>query len=491
MNLFEAFIAKLAPQTAYKRAQARSLLRAYEAALPSQHRKIARDKRTPNAIVRQAHISLRSQARSLDENHDIAKGILNTLVANIIGKGIQIEPIVKDKDGKLNAKANQFISELWSDWCLSPEVSNELHWSAAERIACRTWLRDGEIFTKLIRGDLNTLNHISKVPFSIELIEADYVPFGLGFPSATAIDGIERDEWGRAKYFWLAKRHNADLIPAMQWDYVKTDAADIIHLKNADRIRQSRGVTILASVITRLADIKDYEESERVAAKIAASMAATIKKGAPDLYDHEKAPEPRSMNFQPGIIFDDLLPGESIEMIDSNRPNINLETFRQGQLRAVASGTSTGYSSISRSYDGTYSAQRQEMVETSVLYGALRNDFIEKFSRPIWRNFIRSALTANLIDTKGLDLTTLENADFRGPGLTWIDPLKEIKAQEAAVRAGFKTKTQIIRELGSNPQEVRNTFQTERELDNELKLLFSSDYANDKNTTSAGNKAKG
>lgn len=46
-------------------------------------------------------------------------------------------------------------------------------------------------------------------------------------------------------------------------------------------------------------------------------------------------------------------------MVKSDRPNPNLQSFRNGQLRAVAAGSRGSYSSISRDYDGTYSAQRR------------------------------------------------------------------------------------------------------------------------------------
>ena len=39
------------------------------------------------------------------------------------------------------------------------------------------------------------------------------------------------------------------------------------------------------------------------------------------------------MKFRPGMVFDDLRPGEEIGMIDTNRPNPNLETYRSGQLK--------------------------------------------------------------------------------------------------------------------------------------------------------------
>ncbi|WP_155561344.1 phage portal protein, partial [Xylella fastidiosa] len=104
----------------------------------------------------------------------------------------------------------------------------------------------------------------------------------------------------------------------------------------------------LASTFTRIEDLKDYEESERIAAKIAACMAAVIIKGDPGQYDPEKYPSTgqRMMRFQPAMIFDGLNPGERIDPIDSTRPNPNLESYRDGQLRAIAAPMRISFSSL-------------------------------------------------------------------------------------------------------------------------------------------------
>lgn len=46
----------------------------------------------------------------------------------------------------------------------------------------------------------------------------------------------------------------------------------MLHLAMRKRSHQLRGIARLHGVITRLADIKDYEESERVAARIVAAL---------------------------------------------------------------------------------------------------------------------------------------------------------------------------------------------------------------------------
>jgi len=109
--------------------------------------------------------------------------------------------------------------------------------------------------------------------------------------------------------------------------------------------------------------VKDYEESERIAAKVAADLTWFIQRtseyqGPQDVNTDSR----RELKMAAGAGFT-LLPGETVGTIKSERPNSDLVNFRSAMLRAVAGGTGTRYSSIARDYNGTYSAQRQELVE--------------------------------------------------------------------------------------------------------------------------------
>ncbi len=78
-------------------------------------------------------------------------------------------------------------------------------------------------------------------------------------------------------------------------------------------------------------------------------------------------------------------------MVKSDRPNPNLETFRNGQLRAVAAGSRLSFSSTARNYNGTYSAQRQELVESTDGYLILQDWFIGAVTRPMYRAWLKQA----------------------------------------------------------------------------------------------------
>jgi lambda family phage portal protein len=214
------------------------------------------------------------------------------------------------------------------------------------------------------------------------------------------------------------------------------------------------------------------------AKKVAASICAYIRKSLDGPTSGLQMDDTgnRLMKMQPGMIFDNLLPGEEVGMIDSNRPNTMLEQFRNSQLRAVAAGTSTSFSSISKDYRGTYSSQRQELVEQSVNYGVLREYFTERCVRPIWEKFVDMAVLSGQLEQAGEQINprTLKKASFQGPVMPWIDPQKEANAEEKMVQAGFKSRAQVIRERGNNPQDVFKQIKQEREQETEAGINFST-----------------
>lgn len=460
-NLLDRLIAWRDPERAVRRAQARNVLAAYEAATRSRLQKGRRATGSANADVLRAGASLRETARHLEQNYDLARGVLNALVTNTIGaKGIGTEPQPRRKDGSIHDALAREILKLHTAWQKRPEVTRQHNWSSTQRIAGRTWYRDGEVFSQMISGFIPSLEHGSKVPFSLELLEADYIPMDLNTMATTnasrIVQGVEVNGWGAPLGYHVFKDDQFDGPYMAAGKTKRIPAARMLHVKVVDRIRQQRGVSVFASVLNRFDDLKDYEESERIAAKIAASMAAFIKKGAADMYAPAEGDEPsRNMKFRPGMVFDDLRPGEEIGMIDTNRPNPNLETYRSGQLKAIAAGTGPTHSSISKSYDGTYSAQRQELVEGYSAYAVLSDEFTSRFVQPAYEQFLAMAIASGSLKLPAdLDMDTLYSATYIPPAMPWIDPLKEAKAFGELEDRGYISGPEIIRKRGGNPLDV-------------------------------------
>ncbi|NTV09559.1 MAG: phage portal protein [Zoogloea sp.] len=458
MNVIDRIVSVFNPVAGLKRAAARQVLAKYEAAEPSRLRKFYRDTATANQLVKRAGPALRAQARHLQRNHDIVTGALRTFANNVVGAdGLGIEPQPKHLDGTIHKKYAADLKEAWRDWCKSPEVTHRFTWSRLQRIVASTWARDGELFLQRLAGPVPFLDHNTRVPYSLEALEAEMIP--QDYDSGDRIrQGCERNAWGQPVAWWAYKTSPDDVWTTSSQDLKRVPADRMLHIAHIERLHQIRGVSMLASVITRLEDIKDYEESERIAAKIAAMLTAYVKKGTPDQYESSPngtTPAERLINLQPGTIIDSLGIGEEIGLIDSKRPNPNVITFRQGQLRAAAAGFPISYSSLSRDYNGSFSAQRQELVEQYVHYACCVDDLTGMCQAPVWAEFVAIAHLSGVVKMPA-DLMpgTADDALYVAAAMPWIDPLKEALAAEALVKARFAAPQEIIRKRGGNPDSV-------------------------------------
>lgn len=454
-TIADRVVSWFSPGAGVRRAHARQVLAYFEAAKPDRLRKGRRETGGGNDAVLRAGATLRQLARHQEQNHDLALGVLNTLVNNTIGaQGIGIEPQPRKRDGTIDDKFAREILKLHKDWSRRPEVTWQHDWPSAQRMLARSWFRDGEVFSQQLTGAVPGLNHGTDVPYSLEMLECDYVPMDMAAQQPVIQQGIEINAWGRPVAYHV---HKADPNESQgclrsQGQTKRLSADVMLHLKTATRIRQLRGVSVFASVLNRFDDLKDYEESERIAAKIAASMAAYIKKGSPDQYMESEGGDARNLRMRPGMIFDDLRIGEEIGTIDTNRPNPNLETYRSGQLRAVAAGTGPTYSSIARNYNGTYSAQRQELVEGWSTYGVLAAEFTSRIARPVYESFLAAAVASGKLKVPAdVDRATLSDAIYLAPQMPWIDPKKEAEAYGILEDRAYISGPEIVRRRGGNP----------------------------------------
>ena len=193
----------------------------------------------------------------------------------------------------------------------------------------RSWLRDGDVFGKFIRGTIPNYKHLTESPFAVEVLEADFIPFDFDDSGKNIVQGITLNTWRRPVAYNVLYNHPGDAT-GIQFKTKSIPAADMTHLALRKRLHQVRGISLLHGIITRLSDLKDVEEAERVAARISACLAFYIKKGNPDSYVNPDTPNPtqRTFDIAPGMTFDNLRPGEEVGTIQSNRPNTQLNVWR-------------------------------------------------------------------------------------------------------------------------------------------------------------------
>lgn len=480
MELIEKLIMALSPERAARRAYFKlQAERLYEAGkLHPQHRRRG-EQGSADKAMNEARANIRDWARWLDENHDIAIGILDDLVNKTVGAGIAVMPLVADGQGNMLRDFNKEINKLWRVWTKRPEVTHEYAFNQVQRLMARTMFRDGEVLGQHVLGSKGRIVHGSRIPYSVEMIEGDYLPFELNDEKRNIVHGVEKTAWGRPRAYHLYKKqpdnYRSVLLRPNNADTKRVVAENMLHAKFARRIGQTRGVSIFHGVVHRLDDIKDYEESERLAARISGAMAAYIKKGTDfnpsQAFDSNgNLRTNRTQEIIGGMIYDDLLPGEDVGTIEANRPNTALEDFRSGQIRMLATGTMTQYSSISRDYNGTYSSQRQELVEAVAPYAALRDYLVTAIFQPIYEQFITAAVLSNQLRVPaGLDQEQLFATGWIAPPMPWVDPKKEIEADQAAVESHFIPWSHVVlQRTGRDPELVLEQMKREKEMLDEV-----------------------
>jgi len=149
-------------------------------------------------------------------------------------------------------------------------------------------------------------------------------------------------------------------------------------------------------------------------------------------------------------------------MVESNRPSAQVVPWRSGQIKAAVAGVRASYSSVARDYGGSYSSQRQELVESTIGYEVIQDEFVSQWSRPIYRNWLEMELLNDLKLPADLDRDTLFDALYLAPTMPWIDPKKEADAWETLKENGVASDAEWIRSRGKSPREVKRQVKAEQ-----------------------------
>lgn len=473
MSKLDQVISAISPSWGLRRRRARQALAAYDAAkLNSQNpRPTTGGISSGDAVVDIAREHLRAWARYLEENSDVAVAVLDDLVAGVVGTGLRWEPGVLRPNGEPAEDVNDTLRELWDDWWRYPEVTREHTGRELERLLVRSWLRDGEVLLHHVMGPVRGLVHRTDVPYALEALEADYLPYDLTTGTSSSsllqraqdaapriVHGVEKNAWGARVAYHIYKEHPGNTLGstfglgALLGETKRVPADLLTHLRFARRLSQTRGVTALHSVIHRIDHLRDLDNSELVAARVAANFAAVITKhlDLAEVYDEQDdVTGDRSFKMQSGMVFDNLAPGESVASIGTERPNPNLPAFRADMMRAIAAGAGAGYSRISRHFDTSYAAQRAEQVLLQPQQDALSRSFCQQGPCEIWRRFVDMALLVGLIPATGYDQATLHAVEvIRGGGTPWVDPKADIESDALLMSERLVSRQHIQRVRG-------------------------------------------
>ncbi len=291
-----------------------------------------------------AHVRriLRSRSRYEIANNTYARGIVNTLANFAIGTGPRLQMLLE------NPEANRTIERLFQAWAKEVGLAEKLRTMRMARAG------DGESFA------IFTYN--PKLPcavkLDIRLIEADQVASPLT-ELRVGVDGIDFDEYGNPKTYWLLDSHPGDL---MHYSTAANPvaAASVLHWFKADRPGQARGIPEITPALPLFAQLRRYTLAVLSAAEWAASVNGVVKTDSPYDPNDPDAQAWQRIEFERNALM--TMPGGmDVGQLKAEQPTGTYAEFKNQIINEiarclevpfnVAAGNSAGYNYASGRLD--------------------------------------------------------------------------------------------------------------------------------------------
>lgn len=498
MSIIENFISSISPKTAYKREVYRQKCRMIREISNSgydeggaSHRKnstkgwIARSESPQHDIDRNLN-TLRQRSRNLYMTSPLATSALKSSRTNCVGSGLILKPIIDFKYLGLEqdeaSKLKQQIVREWKVWCESKFCDNarQNNFYELQQIAFLSWLMNGDALG-IIRYD----EEFDFQPYQlrIKLIEADK----LSSPGSISeeyfhdtierstenriVNGIEIDKNGAVVAYHICNSYFSDELVNREWVRIeafgkRTGNPNIIHVFDAERCEQYRGVPFLAPVIETLKQLTRYQEAEIMAAVINSMFSVFIKtedgddnvdfEGLDEEYETKDTDYENDSDYKigPGVI-NYLKEGESIEIADAKRPGNNFDAFVSSMCKYIGAALEIPYEILMKSFTASYSASRGALLEAWKAFKTRRTWFANDFCKPIYEIWLSEAVAKGRVNCPGFFTDpsirrAYSGSDWIGPAPGQLDPVKEAQGAELRIKNGFSTRETEAAEINGS-----------------------------------------
>lgn len=396
-----------------------------------------------NQVIHADRKKLVLRSRNLAMNNPYAKRAAKIISNNVVGTGI-VPTFNQTGRNKADAEA---IRKAWKAWgekrvC---DFDGKFHIYGMQKAAMRNVVTSGEVIVirKRVSSKVNDLG------LQLLMLEGDYIDetkhnyLGGGYITGQPYDyyGIRYDKNNKIVGYWIYDRH------PLEGNIKSTliDAKDVIHIYDVDRPQQNRGVPFAATTILKQRDLDDYEDSELVKNKVAASFAGFVQNTDPgadgesnDRFDHI---EPGTINY--------LNPNETMTF-PTPPQNPGYSDFVRQALRAIATGYGVTYEQLTNDYSNVnFSSGRMGWLEFQKNVDEWQHSLlIPMFCERVYEWFIEACRIAHGAKPENVEVL------WTAPRREMIDPVKEINALHKRTRAGFVSWQETVRELGYNPEDV-------------------------------------
>lgn len=413
---------------------------------------------------------VRARARYFAANNPWAASGVSALVTGLIGAGITPASLHPDPETRA------LLGRTFAAWCSRADADGITDFFGLQAAAAQALVIDGEAFFHApATGDGLRLRLIPA-----EMVDASHtVELGNG---RRIVAGIEFDASGTRVAYYVSPVRPTDTFTNYA-PPVRVPASEIVHLFRPMGAGQVRGISWLAPVLLRLSETDQLEDALLVGAKVAAMHAGFLidqnSTGANPYGEGESASGVLETGLEPGTL--KFLPqGWDVRFSAPQQAHDSI-AFAQLQLRAVAAGLGVPEHLLTGDLRGAnYSSLRAGLVAFRQRLEQIQfHTIIPQLMRPVWERVIMLEMLRGAIDAPGFESAMSDwlAVEFYPPAQPWVDPLKDIQAEAAAVQNGFKSRRQVVASQGYAVEDLDAEISADRAREAGLKLQFGKPAA--------------
>lgn len=484
--MIEKVIASVSPRWAAARARSRTVLMHYDAATVGRRSSSLRADRTDADAASRARQRMAFYARDMVRNTPFAARAQSVIASNVVGDGILPKVTYTPRTGRstLAAAARKRIVErglaMIEAYLDTTAIDRQgrSNFYGLQRQIINTVVDSGECLVRVYDGeDVDAGGDgVPAFPLQIDVLEPDYLDhskYGDVDGGGYIREGIEFDAEGHRVGYWLFPEH-----PGGDWTLGSlpgisefVPVSRVMHIYRVDRPGQQRGVTWFAPVMMRLQDLADHEDAQLMRQKIAACFVAFRVMGEGGA---REVPDTMS----PGMIYD-LADGEDMKF---GVPPVadGYDEFTRSVLRSVAAGMGISYEALTGDLSQVnFSSARMGRLEMDSNVSAWQwLMLVPQFLEPFGQLFLQAwaALDEPAMSDAGLaDVFSDLRVTWVPPRKFLVDPAREFAALREAVRSGFASRQQVVRQLGIDPERLLEEQAQDKDEADRLGLPFDSD----------------
>jgi len=447
-----------------------------------------------NAMIAGSGETLVNRSRDIVRRNAWASEIKEEWVANAVGDGILPE-FLHQADN-----VRRILEEGWKRFADECDAEGRLDIYGLQSLACGEMIEGAESITR-IRPRRPEDRLIA--PIQLQMLQSEFLPLNetMDAPNGNPIRmGIEFNRYvpSRREAYHIYREHPGAGVTAREFNTgttVRVPANAIVHAYRMIQAGQLRGEPWLSRALTRLYQFDQFVDATLGRQKLGAFMFGWVETaGEPfegtttTTAGSNTAPEgTKFLAIEPETITK-IDPGEKLEFFKQPDISTQYEQFIAAQLREIfaCAGMTLEQFDVSKV---NFSSIRQGALKfrrrcQQFQFQTLAFQFCSPILRAWMDAYVMFGGAERVADRLGvarIDLADYaanrreyQDVEWRMPRWDWVDPLKDVLAVIAEIRAGLKPLSAAIRERGYNPLEILRQYAADKELLDQYDLVFDT-----------------